>query len=150
MCACVCVCVCVNFGTAWCLDGQWLYLQWFSMQCQQRIAPVQGSLSGAFSVGCCWLWFWKIGSVRLPSPPKLSLVTSQYGWEIGYRAATRYFTALLIPTVAGVADHGSEKPSLVQRVAVYGHNVLWLRLILSVQRFALAEAAFLPSLESSS
>ena len=88
--------------------------------------------------------------MRLPSPPKLSLVTSQYGWEIGYGAATGYFTALLIPTVAGVADHGSEKPSLVQTAAVYGHNVLWLRLVLSVQRFAPAEAAFLPSLESSS
>ena len=78
-----------------------------------------------------------------PSPPKRSLVTSLYGWEIGYGA-------LLIPIVSGVADHGSEKPSLVQRVAVCGHNPLWLRLVLSVQRFALAEVAFLTSLESSS
>lgn len=88
--------------------------------------------------------------MHLPSPPKLSLVTSQYGWEIGYGAAARYFTALLIPIVAGVAGHGSEKPSLVQTVAVYGHNPLWLRLVLSVQRFALAKVALLPSLESSS
>lgn len=72
------------------------------------------------------------------------MVTSHCGWEtLECGEAADHLTVVLTPAVAGAAGHGPEKPSLVEIVAVRGQDTLWLRLVLSVQSFALAEIAFL-------